>query len=340
MAYIGTENFGLNVKRNFIDGVNSYNKFGSNNDIDSFSTPEDLWGGRGVYTGFDATAGEAIEVVSNSFQDAGTLVSSGTATGGSSTTLVDTGATFVTAGVTVGDCIINDTQVIHGIVSAVTSETVLTVRVFVDGGSVENTYSFAASDAYRVASNGGTGAFVVKLTKMLETDYAAYISEYIIPNGTTPVDTVGTDYIRNSRALVIAAGGNDGVKGTLEGRQTTTTANVFWNITEGHNQTLVACDTCPAGKTIYISDIIVTMGRANGGEGAAEIDFDIREIGQVFNSVISKYITQAQGFTTDDDYIHAVPQYADYRFRCDLVTDRNTLISAFVDGYIVDNEQT
>ena len=47
-------------------------KFGRNTDIDTGSTPEDIWGGGGVYTGFDATSAEALTVVSDNAADNGT----------------------------------------------------------------------------------------------------------------------------------------------------------------------------------------------------------------------------------------------------------------------------
>ena len=61
--------------------------------------PQDIWANGGEYTGVNATANENIQVFSADANDTGSLVSSGTATGGSTTTLVDSGADFVSDGV-------------------------------------------------------------------------------------------------------------------------------------------------------------------------------------------------------------------------------------------------
>ena len=108
-------------------------KFGRNSDIDGNTSPEDLWDGGGLYTGFNCTEAETLEFFSSDIEDTGALVSSGTTTGGSSTTLEDSGATFITDGVAVGDLIINDSKQFHGIVSSVDSETLLTVFDFTNG---------------------------------------------------------------------------------------------------------------------------------------------------------------------------------------------------------------
>lgn len=52
------------------DGYSSVNKFGRNPDIDTATTPEDLWGGSGLYTGFPVSTSEPVEVLSSSANDA------------------------------------------------------------------------------------------------------------------------------------------------------------------------------------------------------------------------------------------------------------------------------
>lgn len=53
-----------------VPGVSPVNKFGRNTDIDTATTPEDLWGGGGVYAGFPENTAEPIEVLSDSASDA------------------------------------------------------------------------------------------------------------------------------------------------------------------------------------------------------------------------------------------------------------------------------
>lgn len=330
-----TAQYLVEVERGNIANVSEYNKFGRNPDIDTASTPEDVWASSGTYTGFNATSGEAIEVLSSSASDTGTVVSSGTATGGSTTTLVDTGATFITDGVAVGDCIINDTQYIHGIVSAVTSETTLTVLRFADSGSSEDAFSFASGDSYRVATAGSTGAAVIKLSKMIESDYTGYLSEYVVLNGTTAVDTVGTDYIRCSRAQVILSGSNNGPVGNIRGRQTTTTANEFIYLNAGSNQTLLAVDTTPADKWIYISSLRCAMSRSGGLTGSANVVFNVRRYGEVFRSVINEEITDSVSYQSATDKVISIPPLTDIKWTVAGVSDNNTVVTAEFNGIIV-----
>jgi len=337
MTYIGTTIFKLEVAQGDVTNNSIYNKFGGNNDVDTGSAPEDLWGSSGLYTGFDATSGQAVEVFSSSVADTGSLVSSGTATGGTATTLVDSGATFITDGVAVGDIILNDTQDFHGVVKEVSSETFLTVVKFVDGGLAKTTYIPVDTDSYRVVNASGTGAAVVKLTKLLDNDYLEY-SEYVILNGATGVDTSGTSYIRNSRALVVLSGSNNGAQGDITGRQTTTTANVFWFITAGKEQTLVACDTVPAGKTLYITDMSCKMARSTGADGSANVEFSTRYVGgNVFNNKVDEYISDKSPFQTGEGYILPLPEKTDFKWGVSDVSDNNTQLSAQINGIISTN---
>jgi len=249
------------VARGAITGRSATLKFGINTDVDD-ATFEDMWDGGGTYTGFNATAGQAIEVLSGSGADTGTVLSSGTGTGGSSTTFADTGATFSTDTVAAGDIVINDTQSDHMIVTSLT-ETVLTGKCWRHGTTP------AASDAYRVATPGSTGAAVVRLPKCLDSTWAESV-EYVVLNGATPVDTAGTDYIRSSRVRVVLAGSGLGNAGIITTRQTTTTANVFGIMIIGYNSSMVACDTVPAGKQAYI------LGWFGGLNGNTQADCAMR----------------------------------------------------------------
>lgn len=228
-----------------IPNASYIHKYGRNPDIDIASGFEAIWNTGGAYTGFNATAAETLEVFSGSANDAGTLVTSGTATGGSATTLEDTGATFISAGVAVGDAILDDTQHLHGVVKTVTSETVLTVEVF-DSSSAVGSYTYPqVGDSYRIASPASTGLAVIDLLKMLDGNLSNESSEYIILNGITPVDTSGT-YRRQSRALGIIAGSTGSNEGVITARQKTTTANVMMGIPIGYNQTMISAYTIPA----------------------------------------------------------------------------------------------
>lgn len=69
-----SEDYFLEAKRGNISGVTSFSILGLNDDIDTNSTPEDVWDGGGVYQGFNKTAGSQLSFVSNDLGDDCTIV--------------------------------------------------------------------------------------------------------------------------------------------------------------------------------------------------------------------------------------------------------------------------
>ena len=62
--------FGVELTHSRVAGKRRFRKFGRNPDLDSGSGFEALWNGGGLYTGFDATAEETVELFSSSANDA------------------------------------------------------------------------------------------------------------------------------------------------------------------------------------------------------------------------------------------------------------------------------
>jgi hypothetical protein len=60
----------LDIVKGVLRGHAMVNKAGRNTDVDSGSTPEDIWDGGGVYTGFPLGAAEKVTIVSSSVLDA------------------------------------------------------------------------------------------------------------------------------------------------------------------------------------------------------------------------------------------------------------------------------
>jgi hypothetical protein len=326
----------FSISENITPGKTFVHKFGRNPDIDIASGFEAIWNGGGDYTGFDAVAGEAIEVFSSSALDAGTLVTSGTATGGSETTLIDAAATFVTDSVAIGDAILNDTDISHGIVTEVTSETTLTVFRFTKSDVFSS--SVEIDDSYRVVTPASTGAAVVEIGFLLDSDFDNETSEFIILNGTTGVDSVGTDYIRNSKQEVITAGSNNSNVGTITARQKTTTANIFAVVPIGYNKDMIAAYTIPKGMDGHLTFWKpVLSGKKNAFSGARLL---FRHKGEVF-MVAEETAVAATGNSADPrPYLVAkdtLPEGTDIKIMND--TDVNdTAISGMFDLILSSHE--
>lgn len=318
-----TANFLFEAARGFYDGINVNDAFGRNPDIDTGSAPEDIWNGGGIYTGMNSTQNENLQTFSSNSNDVGTLVSSGTSDSGTTTTLTDSSATFVTDGVAVGDLVVNDTQGFHGHVTALT-ETELTVHFWTTfGGNISNTPE--SGDSYRVITSGGTGAAVVRWNKALNSDYEEITPTYVILNGTNIVTTTG-DYFRLAEGIICLAGSNGANVGTITARQATTTANVFASMPAGANHTAIAADTAPAGKTRVLYNIQVLLARSSGAAGSGNVRLLIRDPGGVFAAKINEEITNSSSYS-DEDFI-VVHSKSEIKWQCADVSDNNTIISA------------
>lgn len=308
-------------------------KFGRNSDIDRGSVEEDIWNGGGLYTGFNCVNAEVLEFFSDNATDQGSLVSSGTATGGSTTTIQDSGATFISDGVGVGDVVLNDTQLVHGIVSSVDSETQLTFYDLTDG--IEVDFSFNVGDNYRVATATSTGAAVCKFSSMLDDSYNKF-AEYVIMNGTTPVNSQGS-YLRQSRGRVILSGSSNTNDGEITGRQSVTTANVTMVIPATSGQTAICCDTVPNNETWIIKTQSIQMARANGSAGSAQVRFQTRKRGEAWQTKRFPEISQGSAYFGKDLGGIIATEFTDIRWNAQEVSDNNTIISAEFEYFVIQN---
>lgn len=327
-----TADFGTEVSRGTVSGYDVITKFGRNGDIDTASG-EDVWAGGGTYTGFNATGNENIEVFSSDVDDQGALEDSGTATGGTSTTLIDSGGDFVTDGVAVGDILVNDTKFAHGTITAVTSTTITVFRM--DDGSTR-IITNEPGDAYRVVDINDTGAALIRLGFLLDEDFVPQDPEYVILNGTTGVTVTG-NFMRCSRAAVIAAGSSGQNEGTITIRQATTTANVFAQVpTSG--QTTIGAYTVPAGKIALVKRIRVAMVRSNGSAGSATASANVRPKGQAWRSVRVFEISDSN--SADFTQVGADTLFAgtDVKFTIDQVSDNNTIVDGAFEFFLIDAE--
>jgi len=101
---LGTTSEGHLIGEGLVPGHKPFLRLGYNPEVSNVE--ETIWSAGGSYVW--PTAEMGMEVVSGSADDTGTSIHSGTSTGGSTTTLVDTGADF-TAG------LVSEAQVLHGL---------------------------------------------------------------------------------------------------------------------------------------------------------------------------------------------------------------------------------
>ena len=208
------------------------------------------------------TAAMGMEVTSSNAADTGTSIFSGTSSGGSTTTLIDATKNF-NAGtpVAIGDTIILDksgTTPEYGFVTAVTSNTTLTVAGgFSHGGT-------GSTRAYTIIDDSATaGGHAVEIN-YLDDSYAEK-SEIVLLAGTGVVATVNTNLFRINAFRIVAAGVNKIPTGNITLRNLADTP-VYSYITAGFNRARNAMYTVPAGKVLYVTDFnggYATTGNAN-----------------------------------------------------------------------------
>jgi hypothetical protein len=242
--YKKNTDFFLELGKGNVPGHTLMAKFGENPDLNTIEGFEVIWDAGGVYV--PPTQARIHNVLSSLPADAGTVITSGTATGGSVTSLIDADATFVTDSVAVGDLILNDTNVEIGVVTAVSSETVLAaVRSMRDPSSGEDSQPNEFGDAYRIVRDASTGTSVLHIIGLsaffLEQD------EFVVTNGQSNVATAN-NYIRQFRARVFSS-----ASANAAGTITSTTIGesvetVTLQVINGNNQTLMAVYTIPSDK--------------------------------------------------------------------------------------------
>jgi hypothetical protein len=253
---LASKDFMLDVAMGRVPGVSYINKFGRNPDIDTATVPEDIWDGGGIWV--PPTAARTHDIVSSSVEDVGTLLSTGSAdTGSSTTTLYDAAADFVTDGVAAGDTVINDTNYDHSTVITVDDLNTLTLEVSYHSTDPAHTsIGFNSGDTYRVVNPSGTGASITHWFG-LDSNMAPQ-EEFVIMNGQTNIATAST-YYRIHRGHVDGAASRtvNNVGNITATAQTD--ATVTAQISAGNGQTQMVVYTVPAGKTGFLTHIYADL---------------------------------------------------------------------------------
>lgn len=210
------------------------------------------------------TVAMGMEVLSSdNTQDIGTVIKSGTTSGGTTISLIDATADFTAAtAVAIGDVVILDksgTTPEYGFVTGITSATELAVAGgFSHSGTASGTRAYAIID-----SSAKTGAMAVEI-HYLDGSYVEQ-HEIVILNGTTVVPTVNLDIFRVNSFRVIVAGSLKVPLGNITIRHLADTP-VYSYIQAGFNRARNIIYTVPAGKVLYVTDFnagYATTGNAN-----------------------------------------------------------------------------
>jgi len=256
--------FLTDVAKGIIPNHSAVSKFGHNEDVDTGTVPETLWDGGGIY--LPPTEPRIHNIKSSSIEDAGSVVSSGTATS-TSNSLIDGTATFISDGVAVLDAVLDDTGGDHSYVTAVVSETELTLAPMHHNGVI------TIGNSYRVVNATGTGASVVHIKRGIDSN-KNFKTEFIVMNGTTDVATPA-EYWRINRSHV------DGLADQPYGSKNVgditftaaTDATVTALIKAGHGQTLTVFDTVPTGYygLIYSWYAGITRDSTKAAAGSVEL---------------------------------------------------------------------
>lgn len=221
----------------------------------------DIWSYSGTQPAYVfPTAPMGMEVLSSNSADTGTVIHTGTSTGGSLTSLISTGENFLTT-TAIGDAIVLDasgTSPEYGYISAIVSDTELTVtNGFSHGGS-------GSGRAYSIVDTSATAGGQAVEINYLDGDYLEK-REIVILNGTNILSTVNTNLFRINSFRIILAGANKIPTGNITLRNLADTP-VYSYITAGFNRARNIVYTVPAGKALYITNFdagYATTGNAN-----------------------------------------------------------------------------
>lgn len=319
----------LAVSLGNLPGITHVNKFGRNPDIDKDNDPQDIWDGGGNWVG--PSGNDYHEFSSSSSQDQGIVRASGNATGGSLTTLIDAGASFLSDGITAEDTVLNDTNQDHSVVVTVDSDTQLTIR------HMHHNNPWASGQGYRIVSPSGTGAAVLHLKRGWTVDGESQ-SEFVVLAGTNPVRTAN-QYYRIDRAHVHGCGISNVNVGSISGvSQTYSTKTIQINPSNGQTQMAIAY--VPKGKVGYITNLSVALLRG-GGSANAEVAMRFRLWGdrsEGFNVKFITHVLTGQHFIKYFNPYILVESDTDIIMRCESVSANNSDIVATFDMIIVDKE--
>lgn len=127
---------------------------------------------------------------------------------------------------------------------------------------------------------GGTGAWTVKITGLLNSTCHEQPDVYINLTGTTWVSLGAELYYRGSRMSIVKAGTSEFNEGAVTLRQTTTTANIFAVMPAEYGSTMITALTIPRDSKAFLNSWYASLG--NKARGVSTVRLMMRPEGEAW----------------------------------------------------------
>lgn len=214
-----------------------------------------------------------------------------------------------------------------------------------NGGGTYTGFPLGAAETLEIFSGSandsaaGTGARTVVIGNLRDGDGNEMPDVTITLNGLTPVSLGAQTYSRSSRTRVKTAGSNGANEGEITLRHASTITNIFAVMPIGINSTTIMAFTVPAGKTLVIHRGYISLARASGAAGSANVTIRTREFiaDAPFVSVRDVEVTNGSPYFFSNGGFFVFPERTDLKVTIESVSDNDTIIASEYDGYLVDN---
>lgn len=175
-------------------------------------------------------------------------------------------------------------------------------------------------------ASDGTGARVVTIVGLENSDAVQYTSEDVILNGINTV-TSNTAFFRVNRAYVAEAG-STGANQSVITISGSNSGAVFATISTDINQTNVAAYTVPAAHTAIIKNVNIAATRAGGNGGTTVITLRAREPGGVYRARHTYDLQIGDNIRDRRAGGIVLPPLTDVKFRVQSVSASGTRVNA------------
>jgi hypothetical protein len=188
-------------------------------------------------------------------------------------------------------------------------------------------------------TSAGTGMQTIRIYGLKTSTSTDEETEDITLAGIGGATSVNTWYrIYTAEGLTYGSGGTNA--GNITINHTTTTANVFIDIAVGRGVSTIAAYTVPAGKTAYLQNIYIIMGRANGSAAAGTVSIRTKPNNTTYSGNAIRAYTITTGLAVQPNLIYPIvlTENTDIVVRVDSVSETNDqTFSANLDLVLITN---